>query len=171
MQRRLIFITTMILAIPSVSAEEKNGLTWTKIHVDDLIGVVEVGCGWQKVTENQCNPHTGDTTCMAELPVLCFRDAGLVQPALLQTPSIYHQWSGGIVATTDPVRGDSFETIGDANKYCVNNFGNGWRVAEHHDGWGWNFWAYGNVGRDYNDAYRRFWVDINDQLNGTCWSR
>jgi hypothetical protein len=171
MQRSLKLMTTMMLAIASFSVEAHNGLTWTKVRVDDLVGVVEVGCGSIPGAGNQCDPYSGDTPCSAELPVLCFRDSGFEQPALLPTPSMYHQWSGGIVATTDPVRGNSFNTIQDANQFCADNFGYGWRVAEFHEGWGWYFWAYGNVGRMFNDAYRRFWVDINDQPNGTCWSR
>jgi hypothetical protein len=169
-------MATIILAITSLSAEACNveckGLTWTKTRVDTLVGVVEVGCGYTRGEgKSQCDPYRGDMTCKAELPVLCFRDAGLDQPALLPTPSIRHSWSGGIVATTDPVRGDSFKTIRDANQFCADNFGDGWRVAEFHEGWAWYFWAYGNVGRMFNDAYRRFWVDINDQPKGTCWSR
>jgi len=38
-------------------------------------------------------------------------------------------------------------------------------VAEHHDGWGWHFQAYGGVG----DPSKPFWADINDQPAATCW--
>jgi hypothetical protein len=171
MQKSLTFMTAMVLAIASFSAQAQKGLTWTKTRVDDLVGAVEVGCGWTPGAGSQCEPYVGDTKCKAELPVLCFREADLDKPALLPTPSIYHSWSGGIVATTDPVRGDSFKTIRDANQFCADNFGDGWRVAEHHDGWGWYYWAYGNVGIKFNDAYRRFWIDINDQPRATCWHR
>jgi hypothetical protein len=47
----------------------------------------------------------------------------------------------------------------------VKKFGPGWRVAEFHDGWGWHFQAYGTV----DNPNGRFWVDINDQPDATCW--
>jgi len=144
------------------------GLTWTKTNVHEITGAVEVGCGYTPGIGNQCDPYTGDTDCDEELPLLCFLEAELNQPAELDTPSIYHQWSGGIVATTDIVSGNSFKDITDANYFCEQNFGSGWRVAEHHDGWGWYFWAYGNIGEDFEGG--RFWVDINDQPDGTCWT-
>ncbi len=143
------------------SMPDKQGLTWTKTKVHDIVGAVAVGC-------SQCNPYTGDTSCNAKLPVLCFLDAELNKPANLDTPSIYQQWSGGVVATTDAVCGNSFKNIRDANNFCVQNFGSGWRVAEHHDGWGWSFWAYGNVGENFDGE--RFWIDIDDQPSGTCWA-
>jgi len=99
--------------------------------------------------------------------VLCFLDAGLEKPAALVIPSQYHQWSGGVVATTDPISGNSFADVDEVDKFCVDNFGDGWRVAEFHDGWGWYFKAYGNVGENFDNS--RFWVDINDQTDGTCW--
>jgi hypothetical protein len=51
-----------------------------------------------------------------------------------------------------------------ANALCVEKFGEGWRAAEFHDGWGWHFQAAGSVG----DSHGRFWADINDQP-ATCW--
>ena len=53
-----------------------------------------------------------------------------------ETPSGYHQWSGGIVATTPPVspQGWNFVTIDKADEFCVRTFGAGWRVTEFHDG-------------------------------------
>jgi len=54
---------------------------------------------------------------------------------------------------------------------CVKEFGKGWRVAEFHDKLnarsGWAFTAYGNVGTQS----KRFWTDIDDQVNGVCWDR
>jgi len=171
-----VFLSTIMLLLLSfsVQAEDlivetdncesmmgKQGVTWEERRVHDIVGAVAVGC-------NQCNPYTGDTSCNTKLPLLCFLDAELDQPANLETPSRYRQWSGGIVATTDIVCGSRFKHIRDANAFCVQNFGPGWRVAEHHDGWGWSFWAYGNVGEDFDDV--RLWVDINDQPSGTCWA-
>ncbi|TPV94534.1 MAG: flagellar hook-length control protein [Myxococcales bacterium FL481] len=163
--------TVALLAISgtALSAAAEDGLTWTKRGTDDLAGVVTVGCGFTPGVGNQCDPYVGDMDCNARLPVLCFYDAGLPLPAHVVEPSVYYQWSGGIVGTTEPIEGFTFDHIDDANNYCVEQFGEGWRVAEHHDGWGWNFIAYGNVGDNANEANRRLWVDINNQPNGTCW--
>ncbi len=152
-----------------MTTTDKQGLTWEKRQVHDIVGAVAVGCGYTPGVGSHCDPYTGDTNCDVQLPVLCFLDAGLAQPANLDTPSRYRQWSGGIVATTDIVSGNSFKFISDANYFCAQNFGPGWRVAEHHDGWGWSFWAYGNIGENFDGG--RFWIDINDQPDGTCWAR
>jgi hypothetical protein len=56
-------------------------------------------------------------------------------------------------------------TLATANALCVAEFGAGWRVAEFHDGWGWNFQAFGGLGKPAG----RFWVNIDDQPGGVCW--
>lgn len=85
--------------------------------------------------------------------------------------SMWYQWTGGVVATTPPVApataGLSTIASASADSYCASTFGPGWRVAEHHDGSGWNFHAYGGVGGVEED---RFWVHIDDQVDGNCWS-
>lgn len=54
---------------------------------------------------------------------------------------------------------------------CVSSFGNGWRMAEFHDGSlgsqgvGWALWAYGNL-----TTGQRFWVANNDQW-ANPWNR
>ncbi len=164
-----VLLGVLFLSSISISAYAQNGLTWTKTGVDDVYGVVDVGCGYTPGVGNQCDPYNGDLPCSAELPVLCFYDAGLNMPANLNNSSIYHSWSGGIVATTVPVRGDSFYSIHEADAFCAKTFGDDWRVAEFHDGWGWYFKAYGNVGNNANQSKRRLWVHIDDQPNATCW--
>jgi hypothetical protein len=166
-----VILGALILIAASLPALAQNGLTWTKTRVDDIVGVIDVGCGYTPGVGNQCNPYSGDTPCTGQLPLLCFLDLGLEQPADVVTPSRYHQWSGGVVATTDPVAGNTFRRIADADAYCADKFGPHWRVAEFHDGWGWYFLAYGNVGDNVNQSRGRFWIDILDQRNGTCWAR
>ncbi|MDM8543085.1 hypothetical protein QUF90_18570 [Desulfococcaceae bacterium HSG9] len=145
-------------------------MTWTKTGTDDTYGVVDVGCGHTSGAGNQCNPYNGDTICSAILPVLCFYDAKLAKPVNLDDSSVYHKWSGGIVATTEAVAGSSFDSIKDADAFCVKTFGEGWRVAEFHDGWGWYLKAYGNFGDGFDHARNRAWVHINDQPDATCWT-
>lgn len=80
------------------------------------------------------------------------------------------EWSGGVVATTQPVAGDTFKDkdITAVNAYCQAQFGNGWRVAEFHDGVYWFFQAYGGTVSAPAVPSTRFWVHINDQPDGNC---
>lgn len=166
-------IANIVIAVSALmisgTAYAKKGMTWTKKGTDDLAGVVTVGCGFTPGVGNQCNPYQGDMPCKAKLPVLCYYPAGLVQPVHVNSPSQYYTWSGGIVGTTPPVQGKNFTSIDQVDEFCVKHFGKGWRTAEFHDGWGWNFIAYGNVGNNYDQSNRRLWVHINDQPNGNCW--
>lgn len=144
-------------------AQLAHGMTWLRKEIDPVAGVVTVGCD----NGTQCDPIDGDTVCTEALPLLCMLDLGLPQPASVPSTSSYFEWSGGVVATTPPVAPAlaGLSTLADADAHCAAEFGPDWRTAEFHDGWGWNFLAYGNVGVE-----PRFWVDIDDQPNGTCWS-
>lgn len=156
----------------------KKGMTWRKIGVDPITGVVNVGCGYVN-GQNECNPHHGDTMCNVARPILCKRKLGLPKPQSVDIPSKYHRWSGNLVATTKPVApaSEGLATLGDANRYCEKEFNPGadpnstpvWKVATFHDGWAWNFKAYGNIGTNVENG--RFWVNIGDQANGNCWSQ
>jgi concanavalin A-like lectin/glucanase superfamily protein len=140
-----------------------KGMTWERRSVNATNGTVTVGCTGGA---NVCNPNTGDTLCSTSLPVLCFKPSSFPIPASVIS-STYNRWSGGIVGTTAAVAASSFGgSLANAELKCVQEFGVGWRVAEFHDGWGWNFQAYGNVGTLSN----RFWVHINDRPNARCWN-
>jgi hypothetical protein len=145
-----------------------KGMTWQVGAVNTTNGTITVGCG--STGANPCNPTLGDQLCTASLPLLCiFKPApsGFPKPASVNNTNIYNRWSGGIVGATSPVAASSFlGSLASANAKCVQEFGTGWRVAEFHDGWGWNFQAYGNVGTPSS----QFWVHINGQPNGRCWN-
>jgi hypothetical protein len=119
----------------------------------------------------QCDPLAGDKPCESALPLLCFLDRGLAAP--VGSPSaefdiLTRDWSGGEVAATAPVRGDSFKTIADADRFCAAQFGLGWRVAEFHlSGRGWSF-AAKSGGRRFSGEY---WIDVRGAPHGTCWAR
>lgn len=140
----------------------KKGMTWAQVAVNAPTGTVRVGCA------NACNASTGDTLCTTSLPMLCIRKSGtgfpLPLPMTVDNTNQYVRWSGGIVGTTAAMTPPS--TLLAANAVCSSLFGADWRVAEFHDGWGWAFQAYGGVA---NPA-QRFWVDINDSPNATCWT-
>ena len=144
----------------------KKGLTWRKIGSDPITGTVDVGCGYSNGA-NECNPYHGDQFCSTALPVLCKLKVGSQKP-LSTTVNARHRWVQQLVHTTRPVRGDTFAHLQDVNDFCVREFGSGWQVASHHDNpRGWYFKAYGNTGTQV----KRFWVDIKDQPDGTCWAR
>lgn len=141
-----------------------QGMTWLRKDVDPVTGVVTVGCD----NDAQCDSIDGDTDCNVALPLLCFADYGLPEPVSSPGINQYYTWSGGVVATTPPVAPalDGIATLTDADALCAAEFGADFRAAEFHEGWGWNFLAYGNVGDD-----PRFWVNIDDQANATCWTQ
>jgi hypothetical protein len=144
-----------------------KGMTWRVGAVNATNGTVTVGCG--SSDPNPCNPTLGDHLCTDSLPLLCFKPSSFPVPQSVNNTDIKNRWSGGIVGTTPPVQASSFGgSLALANARCVQEFvSTDWRVAEFHDGWGWNFQAYGNVGKPTN----RFWVHINDQPNGTCFPK
>lgn len=106
-------------------------------------------------------PYHGDTACFASLPLLCIFPGEVANPGVRS--STYAEWSGGILATTAPVRGTALRSYRAASEVCAHAFGPGWRMAEFHDGWGWGFLALGAVRSD-----TRFWVAIDDQP-ANCW--
>jgi hypothetical protein len=145
-----------------------KGMTWLHAISNAQTGTITVGCGG-------CDAYHGDTPCAQKLPLLCIYKPTppFTLPSGVNNTDQYNQWSGGVVATTAPVAGNSFAHLslppGDANSYCAAQFGPGWRVAEFHDGWGWNFQAYGGTVSAPAVPSTRFWVHINDQPNATCW--
>lgn len=114
-----------------------------------------------------CPAYTGNRPCTDTLPLLCFIDRR--QPApVTESDFIKRNWSGGEVAATSPVRGDTFRTITDADSHCAKQFGTGWQVAEWHlGGTGSNFSA-ASGGRRFSGEH---WVDIKNAPYGTCWRR
>jgi hypothetical protein len=141
----------------SSCASVHMGMTWSFQGLNTTTGTISVGCG------TTCNATQGDTLCSASLPILCILRSGAPLPAYVSNSNTYDEWSGGIVATTPPMVPPT--TLTAANNVCIAEFGTGWQVAEFHDGWGWNFQAFGGVGNPAG----RFWVDIDDQPGAVCW--
>lgn len=146
----------------SVHAEAQSGkgMTWKMLGTNAPTGTIKVGC-------DSCDGYKGDTACTTALPILCIKKTGagfpLPLPPSVDNSNQYYRWSGGIIGTTAATVPPP--TLAAVNALCAQTFGADWRVAEHHDGWGWHFQAYGGVG----DPAKRFWVHINDQPGATCW--
>jgi hypothetical protein len=142
-----------------------KGMTWLHSASTAPTGVITVGC-------SGCNPYQGDTACNQALPLLCIYKPTPPFPV----PPGGSLWSGGVVATTAPIAGNTFAHSTDATNYCKAQFGSSlppsvpnWRVAEFHEGGGWNFQAYGGTVSAPTVPSTRFWVHINDQPAGNCW--
>ena len=123
------------------------------------------------MTEPDCNPFVGDQPCEREWPLLCYRDLGLPAhrfDSMSEEEMGARRWSGGEVAATLPVRGARFRTIAEADRYCADSFGEGWRVAEWHLGGNAKTFSARTGGRRFSG---RFWVDIRGAPYGTCWGR
>lgn len=149
--------------------KKEKGMTWFHSTSNATYGTITVGCG--PAGPDRCDPAHGDTLCTQQLPVLCIYKPtpAFPLPIGLQIPNEYNQWSGGVVATTQPVAGDTFANSAAVTAYCKVTFGDGWRVAEFHDGVYWNFQAYGGTVSAATVPSTRFWVHINDQKDGNCW--
>jgi hypothetical protein len=187
---------------PRTSEPPRTGMTWgVMTSVPTQPGVTFVSCHGQPKAGTQngsCNAYFGDTACTTALPVLCIKADGRKRPANLYEPQInaalpssfYAGWAAGEVNVSKPVRGDTFKSRGDADKFCESSFGNGWRMAGFHDGnadrepyriqvrdpgkqtyrevvasGGWGFQANGKPPTD-----SRFWVAIRDQP-ANCWAK
>lgn len=160
------------LAYSVCERPKRLGMTWTTAtnHPNPINGTAVVSCHGTAPTgigSKSCNAYQGDTACSTELPLLCIKkDASAFPlPASVDNSNQYQRWASGLIGTTKPMAAPA--ALSAANSACVSEFGADWRVAEHHDGWGWGLKAYGNVGTQKP----RFWVDINNQPNAICWDR
>ncbi len=146
----------------------KMGMTWRKTDHDSQRGQDMVGCN------TSCDAYVGDTLCTERRPILCIRKDGSESNGYV--PDFYYGWAAGNIGLTPPVAGTDLTSLDAANAHCVETFGEGWEMAEFHDGGGgWAWRAYGNLDDRYNvsvvpyDENRRFWVHIDDQP-ANCWN-
>lgn len=129
---------------------------------------VHLSCHYGRDGDHLCDPYVGDTVCSARQSVACIRPGNLPPPRDEASRALTWFWSGGDIAVTEPVRGDSFRTVGEVNAFCRQRFGDDWRVATLHDG----VREQSISGRgDPTTMTDRVWVDIVDQPHGVCWAR
>jgi len=169
--RTLLIIFCLIIISHSSYAQidqtsDKRGLTFQSTGQDAYTssGIFSAECDDESNAIAKCNPKNGDTLCSYEKPLLCFLDIDAPVPETLKNSQY---WTGGILALSDPVSADAFSQLSDANAYCEATFGKGWRVASYHDGGGGGLKGYGATPK--KDL--RFWVDIKNKEDGTCWAR
>jgi len=132
-----------------------------------LRNITAIGCRVVADGEHICDPYVGDTPCSKPLPLACLKPGDAPKPGMIRDTLANWSWSGGTLAFTDPVRGDRFRTIAQADRFCAGRFGADWRAAALHDGVREGISAYSGPGPQPDRA----WVDIADQPYATCWAR
>ena len=163
----VVVITLVCMSASSISQTAENavrrGLTYGQHTIDvPPINTLKFSCGGDY--GYKCDVIEGDTACQTALPLLCFKDLNLPTPLHIAEPET---WAGGLLALTDPVKGERFRTEVQAHKYCANAFGKDWRVVSYHDGPDKGFQSYG---RNAN-AKKRAWINIQSAPKATCWSK
>jgi hypothetical protein len=164
----LIVLGALTAGAQNIPANNK-GMTWDHSLSNPVFGTITVGCG---PNNDRCDAYNGDTLCTEKLPLLCiYQDkTAFPVPTGLNNSDKYNLWAYGVVATTQPVAGNSFAHLADADKACMATFGPKWKVAEFHNGWGWHFQAYGGTVSAPTVPSTRFWVNINDK-KANCWAQ
>lgn len=116
---------------PPSDAAARKGATWgVAADLELPVGSVFVGCHGEPATDaGSCNVEQGDTACTTALPLLCLKIDGTAMPTDLPERADDARWIGGTVATTAPIRGTELTSRAKADKTCVAEFGDGWRLA------------------------------------------
>jgi hypothetical protein len=157
--KRIFLKNGVVNSTPVNSDATHAGMSW-KVLEQRSNALVLLG------VDSQTNPYKGDTPARSSLPVLCLNVNKSTVPAGIK-PDFYNGWARGTVALTPSVPGTQLDSRAAADSLCAYNFGDGWRMAEFHDGrfganlsqiGGWHFWASGTI-----PIGTRFWVAINDQ--------
>jgi hypothetical protein len=146
--RRLNRNTARTVSVNTYSGHA--GMTWRLIERNGSYSHVGV--------DDQSNPYSGDTNPAVSLPILCVRIDGRAPPPGI-TFDFYNGWVAGELRLTAPVSGLSMTSRAVSDGYCASSFGQGFRMAEFHDGGGgWTYWGQGVL-----SGASRFWVAIDDQ--------
>ncbi len=134
-----------------------------------LDGISFLSC-FKDASQSRCDAIRGDTDCRQLRPLACFNDLNLPMPDIIQEDRyLSKHWVGGQVEFSEDVRGDTFQTIAEANEYCASQFGQTWRVLSLHES-----------GHHASIAFTktrkpevRVWVDSKDENypHTTCWAR
>lgn len=113
--------------------------------------------------QHMCDPHAGDLSCAAEVPLGCYRDGDKPPPPDLA--QITKNYAGGDIRLTQPVAAQRFKSFDEASAFCAANFGKQWRTLSFHEGGGSVIFAHGNI-----PPKSRMWVDVKDKPAANCWT-
>jgi hypothetical protein len=115
-----------------------------------------------------CDPLSGDQVCSIPTPLGCYRP-GTRKPdrRLMKSVGPYiDTFAGGEIRITEPVPGNQFATLDQANAFCRQHFGDDWRVLSYHEGGAGGLITYSKIA-----SKTRLWIDIRDQRRANCWDR
>lgn len=147
----------------SWSPDAPAGMTWSLYWHDSALDVDLIGC-YGDAEYGACNAYQGDLPCSRSAPVLCIRYTDAPNPGV--DDDFYHGWAAGDVAITEPISGLELVSLQAADALCEATHGEGWQMAEFHDGGGgWSWHAHGDIG-----TTERLWVYIDDQP-ANCWDQ
>ena len=91
--------------------------------------------------DEQTEPYKGDTPLEKAIPILCIKKADIPVPNGLKT-TFHCGWAGGEIRLTKPIKGKHLTSLKKTNELIKKEFGEGWQIAEFHDGkGGWKWWA------------------------------
>lgn len=122
---------------------------------------------WVGAIDQSSDAYVGDTPCTETRPLLCFQPGTRPRPEAFDFPGLIPsiRWTGGAIALIPDVPGFELRSREVADRLCAAKLGDGWRMAEFHDGGGWGLGAEGELPKD-----ARFWVAISDQ-RANPWDR
>lgn len=146
---------------------EARGITFAEHRLKPMGADVSwMGCMIDHA-QRGCNPRSGDRLCSVAGPIACYQEGGRTAPATLAEIGLANTaFVGGEIRLSEPVRGDRFATLNDANRFCAASFGTGWRVLSYHEGGGGQVVSYSDIA-----PQSRALVNIHDQQFGNCWDR
>jgi hypothetical protein len=133
-------------------------MTWSVLG--SQVGYVHVGA------DGITNAYSGDTTVDQYRSLLCVNVDYRPAPSTISF-DFYNGWVRGALAATSPIEGWRLTSQSRGDQICAASFGSGWRMAEFHDGYygqnfaysgGWSYWGQGSI-----PSGTRFWTAINDQ--------
>lgn len=145
-----------------------RGVTYSEHHFKPAgANLSWLSCNFDH-TQPGCDPLAGDQMCDAATPLGCYLagnrklDSELLKNSGMNADS----FAGGEVRITEPVRGDQFATLEQANAFCRQRFGQDWRVLSYHEGGAGGIITYSKI-----PPGTRMWIDIRDQRRANCWDR
>ncbi len=142
----------LVTVLPPEGTFDRRGTTSRVLRRHEAY--VQVGA------DDQTNPYQGDTSSATFLPVLCIKRDNRPAP-----PGISGGWTGGEVKATPPIAASVLTSRALADIMCVEEFGDGYRMAELHEGAGGEgWWAEGVL-----DTTPRYWVAVVSHA-GNAWN-
>lgn len=119
-------------------------------------------------TKRACNPYQGDRSCAVPTPIACYKNGTRKVPTKMlgEEQIMSASFVGGEVKVSEPVRGDSFAELDQADAYCESQFGEGWRVLEFNESGNAAAMSYSNIPVDTVMI-----VNVSNQPYANCWDR